>query len=37
MKRGGQVLSKARFVSAQLARYVADDRWLERARHAVLG
>jgi threonine aldolase len=31
MKRGGQVLSKARFVSAQLARYVADDRWLERA------
>ena len=34
MKRGGQVLSKARFVSAQLARYVADDRWLERARRA---
>jgi threonine aldolase len=34
MKRGGQVLSKARFVSAQLARYVADDLWLERARHA---
>jgi threonine aldolase len=34
MKRGGQVLSKARFVSAQLARYVADDRWLERARAA---
>jgi threonine aldolase len=34
MKRGGQVLSKARFVSAQLARYVADDRWLERARQA---
>jgi threonine aldolase len=34
MKRGGQVLSKARFVSAQLARYVEDDRWLERARHA---
>jgi threonine aldolase len=31
MKRGGQVLSKARFVSAQLARYVADDRWLVRA------
>jgi threonine aldolase len=31
MKRGGQVLSKARFVSAQLERYVADDRWLERA------
>ncbi len=34
MKRGGQVLSKARFVSAQLARYVADDKWLERARQA---
>jgi threonine aldolase len=34
MKRGGQVLSKARFVSAQLERYVADDRWLERARRA---
>jgi len=34
MKRGGQVLSKARFVSAQLARYVADQRWLERARRA---
>jgi threonine aldolase len=34
MKRGGQVLSKARFVSAQLERYVADDRWLERARQA---
>jgi threonine aldolase len=34
MKRGGQVLSKARFVSAQLARYVADGLWLERARHA---
>jgi threonine aldolase len=34
MKRGGQVLSKARFVSAQLERYLADDRWLERARRA---
>jgi threonine aldolase len=34
MKRGGQVLSKARFVSAQLERYVADDRWIERARRA---
>jgi threonine aldolase len=34
MKRGGQVLSKARFVSAQLDRYLADDRWLERARQA---
>jgi threonine aldolase len=34
MKRGGQVVSKARFLSAQLARYVADDRWLERARQS---
>lgn len=34
MKRGGQVLSKARFVSAQLERYLADDRWLERARRS---
>jgi threonine aldolase len=34
MKRGGQVLSKARFVSAQLERYLADERWLERARCA---
>lgn len=34
MKRGGQVASKARFISAQLARYLADERWLERARQA---
>lgn len=34
MKRGGQVVSKARFLSAQLDRYLADDRWLERAREA---
>ena len=34
MKRGGQVLSKARFVSAQLERYLADERWLARAREA---
>jgi threonine aldolase len=34
MKRGGQVLSKARYVSAQLDRYLADDRWIERARRA---
>jgi threonine aldolase len=34
MKRGGQVLSKARYVSAQLERYLADDRWLDRARQA---
>lgn len=34
MKRGGQVLSKARYVSAQLERYLADDRWLQRAHAA---
>lgn len=34
MKRGGQTTSKTRFISAQLARYVADDLWLERARAA---
>ena len=34
MKRGGQVVSKARFLSAQLDRYLADDRWLERARQS---
>jgi threonine aldolase len=34
MKRGGQVVSKARFLSAQLDRYLADDRWLQRARAA---
>jgi threonine aldolase len=34
MKRGGQVMSKARFVSAQLERYLADGNWLERARRA---
>jgi len=34
MKRGGQVLSKARFVSAQLERYLADNLWLDRARRA---
>ncbi|HVN42480.1 MAG TPA: beta-eliminating lyase-related protein [Steroidobacteraceae bacterium] len=34
MKRGGQVLSKARFVSAQLERYLADAGWIERARAA---
>jgi threonine aldolase len=32
LKRGGQVVSKARFISAQLERYLADDRWLQRAR-----
>jgi threonine aldolase len=34
MKRGGQVVSKARFLSAQLERYLADDLWLGRARGA---
>lgn len=34
MKRAGQVVSKARFLSAQLERYLADDLWLERARRA---
>jgi threonine aldolase len=34
MKRGGQVVSKARFLSAQLDRYLADDLWLGRARAA---
>jgi len=34
MKRGGQVVSKARFLSAQLERYLADDRWLDRARRS---
>ena len=34
LKRGGQVVSKARFLSVQLERYLADDRWLERARVA---
>ena len=34
MKRGGQVVSKARFISAQLARYLEDTRWIDRARQA---
>ncbi|HSQ70526.1 MAG TPA: beta-eliminating lyase-related protein, partial [Steroidobacteraceae bacterium] len=34
MKRGGQVLSKARFVSAQLERYFADGLWIRRAQAA---
>jgi threonine aldolase len=33
-KRGGQLLSKMRFVSAQLEAYLKNDRWLELARHA---
>jgi len=33
-KRSGHLLSKMRYVSAQLLAYVRDDLWLEMARHA---
>lgn len=33
-KRGGHLLSKMRFLSAQLEAYVADGLWLANARHA---
>jgi len=33
-KRGGHLLSKHRFIAAQFAAYLAEDRWLELARHA---
>lgn len=33
-KRGGHLLSKMRFLSAQLEAYLADDLWLRNARHA---
>lgn len=33
-KRSGQLLSKMRFVSAQLEAYLSDDVWLRNARHA---
>ena len=33
-KRGGHLLSKMRFVSAQLEAYLADDLWLRSAAHA---
>ncbi|HTV38758.1 MAG TPA: low specificity L-threonine aldolase [Xanthobacteraceae bacterium] len=33
-KRGGHLLSKHRFIAAQFAAYLADDRWLALARHA---
>lgn len=33
-KRAGHLFSKMRFVSAQLEAYLADDLWLENARHA---
>jgi threonine aldolase len=32
--RSGHRLSKSRFLSAQLAAYLADDLWLRNARHA---
>jgi threonine aldolase len=34
VKRGGHVLSKARLLAAQLERYLADEHWLDNARHA---
>jgi threonine aldolase len=33
-KRGGHLVSKHRFVAAQIEAYLADDRWLVLARHA---
>jgi threonine aldolase len=33
-KRGGHLVSKMRFISAQLDAYFADDLWLRNARHA---
>jgi threonine aldolase len=33
-KRGGHLLSKHRFLAAQIEAYLADDLWLELARHA---
>jgi threonine aldolase len=33
-KRGGHLLSKMRFLSAQLEAYLANDLWLSNARHA---
>lgn len=33
-KRGGHLLSKHRFVAAQMDAYLADDLWLRLARHA---
>ena len=33
-KRSGHLLSKMRYVSAQLLAYIRDDRWLDMARHA---
>jgi threonine aldolase len=33
-KRGGHLVSKHRFLAAQIDAYLADDLWLELARHA---
>ncbi len=33
-KRGGQLLSKHRFIAAQFAAYLAEGRWIGLARHA---
>jgi|SRR5689334_2872570 len=33
-KRGGHLVSKHRFIAAQFLAYLADDRWLDLARHA---
>jgi threonine aldolase len=33
-KRGGHLVSKHRFVAAQIEAYLADDLWLRLARHA---
>ncbi|MDX7953163.1 beta-eliminating lyase-related protein [Lichenihabitans sp. Uapishka_5] len=33
-KRGGHVVSKGRFLGAQMAAYLADHHWLDLARHA---
>ena len=34
MKRAGHLLSKMRFVSAQLDAYISNDVWLNNAKHA---
>lgn len=34
LKRGGQLLSKARFFACQLLAYLDNDLWLQNARHA---
>jgi threonine aldolase len=33
-KRGGQLVSKMRYISAQFEAYLSDDLWLNNARHA---